>query len=293
MVSVVESCLHSALALEAEWAPPILPHSQEEGVGDFVSYEERDGVVLWLGRLSHDLHFRPEVYFRAANLLDSFLSLMKVRQRFLECVAATCFYIAAKLEERPEAVPSLLEALVGRYGCACSQADIQRMELLIMKKLEFRLSTVTPLDFLKMFHQVGVSQGQIALPEGLSPERHLCHMTLCLEAMVSDHRPLTFRPSLLALAVLGCDLKLLGCDWLSVVLALQMLAAIKGGDLSVCYEAVVPHYSSIALRYPLVLVAASPRTQQEDPAPYQTGCRNSASGKGLRKSMSSPVKVAA
>ena len=51
----------------------------QEGVGDFVSYEERDGVVQWLGRLSHDLHFCPEVYFRAANLLDSFLSLMKVR----------------------------------------------------------------------------------------------------------------------------------------------------------------------------------------------------------------------
>ena len=59
--------------------------------------------------------------------------------------------------------------------------------------------------------------------------------------------------SLVALAVLGCDLKLLGCDWLTVVVTLQSLAQVRGGELSVCYEAVAPHYSTAALRYPLAI----------------------------------------
>ena len=59
--------------------------------------------------------------------------------------------------------------------------------------------------------------------------------------------------SLVALAVLGCDLKLLGCDWLTVIVTLQSLAQVRGGELSVCYEAVAPHYSMAALRYPLAI----------------------------------------
>ena len=61
------------------------------------------------------------------------------------------------------------------------------------------------------------------------------------------------QPSLVALAILGCDLKLLGCDWLTVVVTLQTLAQVRGGELSVCYEAVAPHYSMAALRYPLAI----------------------------------------
>ena len=61
------------------------------------------------------------------------------------------------------------------------------------------------------------------------------------------------QPSVLALAVLGCDLKLLGCDWLSAILSLQTFAQNKGGELSICYEAVAPHYSQIAAQYPLFI----------------------------------------
>ena len=58
---------------------------------------------------------------------------------------------------------------------------------------------------------------------------------------------------MLALAVLGCDLKLLGCDWLSTILSLQTFAQAKGGELSICYESVVPHYAQIASQYPLFI----------------------------------------
>ena len=49
-----------------------------------------------------------------------------------------------------QAVSSVLDTLVDQYECECTQTDIQRMELVIMQKLEFNLTTVTPLDFLKI-----------------------------------------------------------------------------------------------------------------------------------------------
>ena len=78
---------------------------------------------------------------------------------------------------------------------------------------------------------------------------------------------------MLALAVLGCDLKLLECDWLSTILSLQTLSQVscylfasdhimhnaiyplqvRGGELSVCYEAVAAKYPEIVAQYPLPL----------------------------------------
>ncbi len=57
------------------------PHthtSQQESDSEFVNSYDRDEMVRWLCLLTHDLHYRLEVFFRATNLLDTFLSLVKV-----------------------------------------------------------------------------------------------------------------------------------------------------------------------------------------------------------------------
>jgi hypothetical protein len=60
--------------------------------------------------------------------------------------------------------------------------------------------------------------------------------------------------------VLGCDLKLLGCDWLTAVVTLQKLAGVRGGELSVCYETVAPFYNVIAMQHPLYISSKPPTT---------------------------------
>ena len=50
-----------------------------------------------------------------------------------------------------QALSSLTENAALRYGVECSERDIQRMELIVMQKLDFKLYDITtPLDFLKM-----------------------------------------------------------------------------------------------------------------------------------------------
>lgn len=58
--------------------------------------------------------------------------------------------------------------------------------------------------------------------------------------------------------MLGCDLKLLRCDWLTAVVTLQKLADVRGGELSVCYEAVAPFYNAVARRHPLYIASPAP-----------------------------------
>ncbi len=54
----------------------------------------------------------------------------------------------------PQALQTLLDVLVQGYGCQFSQRDIQRMELIVMQKLDFKLTNYTPHDFLKMVGQL-------------------------------------------------------------------------------------------------------------------------------------------
>lgn len=81
--------------------------------------------------------------------------------------------------------------------------------------------------------------------------------------MIHPFSPSSMQPSLLALAVLGCDLKLLGCDWLTAVVTLQKLAGVRGGELSVCYETVAPFYNVIAMHHPLYISSKPPASGGE------------------------------
>ena len=94
--------------------------------------------------------------------------------------------------------------------------------------LTFSLSAL----FNDQFHCIGITMGTLPLPDGLSSDQHLIHIALCLEPIICDHNFMQYPPSRLALAALACDLKLIGCNWLDTVLALQALA--KVGCVCVC-----------------------------------------------------------
>ena len=74
--------------------------------------------------------------------------------------------------------------------------------------------------------------------------------------------------------MLGCDLKLLGCDWLTAIVTLQSLSKIQGRELSVCYESVLSEYSSVALQYPLLVTPST--------APDISSPANNSPQKGLQ-----------
>ncbi|XP_014855468.1 PREDICTED: cyclin-I-like [Poecilia mexicana] len=112
-----------------------------------VSPAQRDEAVRWLTELHGRLQLYPETLVLAVSILDRFLAPIKVRPKYLRCIAVACFFLAAKTCEEDECVPSLKE-LAASSNCGCSPSEILRMERLILDKLDWDLHTATALDFL-------------------------------------------------------------------------------------------------------------------------------------------------
>lgn len=66
-----------------------------------------------------------------------------------QLLSVACFSLAVKMEE-PE-VPLLLDLQVSEPRFVFEPKSIQRMELWVMKKLNWRLRSITPFDFLHYF----------------------------------------------------------------------------------------------------------------------------------------------
>ena len=67
----------------------------------------------------------------------------------LQLLSVTCLSLAAKMEESK--VPLLLDLQVIESRFLFKPKTVQRMELLVMASLKWRLRTITPFDFVHLF----------------------------------------------------------------------------------------------------------------------------------------------
>ncbi|EUB62442.1 Cyclin-G2 [Echinococcus granulosus] len=132
-------------------------------VEDKVDANLRNEAVHSL-RFMHNAFFTlsAEAFCKAVNLIDRFIVKVKVKPKYMACVAAAAYYVAAKLvESTPElGVPSP-DALVQISHCGGTAADLLRMEDILTSKLGGDLDGVNAFDFLRLF-----ASAAIVLPEG-------------------------------------------------------------------------------------------------------------------------------
>ncbi|XP_027240366.1 cyclin-I [Cricetulus griseus] len=136
--------LERAISREAQmWKVnvPKMPTNQN------VSPSQRDEVIQWLAKLKYQFNLYPETFALASSLLDRFLATVKAHPKYLNCIAISCFFLAAKTVEEDEKIP-VLKVLARDSFCGCSTSEILRMERIILDKLNWDLHTATPLDFL-------------------------------------------------------------------------------------------------------------------------------------------------
>ncbi|EMP29470.1 Cyclin-I, partial [Chelonia mydas] len=67
-----------------------------------ISPAQRDEVIQWLAKLKYQFHLYPETLALAVSLLDRFLATVKARPKYLNCIAISCFFLAAKTVEEDE-----------------------------------------------------------------------------------------------------------------------------------------------------------------------------------------------
>uniref|UniRef100_A0A3P9Q6L9 Cyclin-I n=1 Tax=Poecilia reticulata TaxID=8081 RepID=A0A3P9Q6L9_POERE len=252
-----------------------------------VSPAQRDEAVRWLTELHGRLQLYPETLVLAVSILDRFLAPIKVRPKYLRCIAVACFFLAAKTCEEDECVPSLKE-LAASSNCGCSPSEILRMERLILDKLDWDLHTATALDFLHIFHAtVTASHSGFLDSAGLNRSQHLCLLTRRLYTCLADHALMQLRGSVLALALVSLDLETCCPDWLALTIDLLRKAQMDSSALIRSRELVSRSLSTpraslppntVYIYHPLQLAAPARRrplgtmeTSRDQPAPPQAG----------------------
>ncbi|XP_072109162.1 cyclin-I isoform X2 [Mobula birostris] len=184
-----------------------------------VSPAQRDEVIQWLAELNSTFYFYPETLSLAITILDRFLALIKI-------------------------IPSLKD-IVKNSSCGCSSADILRMERIILDKLNWDLHTVTPLDFLHIFHAMMSSRPQLLSNQlKMNPTQHIALLIRQLQQCVACHQLLQFKGSALALAIISLKLEASIPDWLALTIDLMKKAKIDSLQLIRCRELVARHLST-------------------------------------------------
>ncbi|CAL1538443.1 unnamed protein product [Lymnaea stagnalis] len=217
------------------WKPIFIKSDSDQGITD----QQRDEASAWLAYLAAEFKFLPETCGLAILLMDRVLHLVKVRSKYLQCVAVTCLYIAAKTLEEDENIPPTPD-LVRKSRCGCSFAEITRMEVVILNKLNWDIKLPSAVDFLHTIHVVLIMHYPhlLSSQSNMSPSEHLSVVMRKMIRCLTCHSLQRYRPSTLALALISLELEQITPGWLRLVLALQRMTNVGSEQLMQCREAI-------------------------------------------------------
>ncbi|XP_027347800.1 cyclin-D1-1-like [Abrus precatorius] len=146
-----ESCLLSLLESEHDQV-----QEQTKSLGQLRNktwlINARQEAINWILKVHAYYNFRPETAYLSVNYLDRFLlshTLMQDKAWPIQLLSVACLALAAKMEETK--VPLLLDLQVIESRFLFKPKTVQRMELLVMASLKWRLRAVTPFDFVHLF----------------------------------------------------------------------------------------------------------------------------------------------
>ncbi|XP_077144827.1 G1/S-specific cyclin-E1 [Ranitomeya variabilis] len=116
----------------------------------------RSVLLDWLMEVSelHKLH--RETYYLAQDFIDRFLATQaNVRKSKLQLIGVTSLFIAAKMEE---IYPPKLHEFSYYSDGSCTEEEIMKMELIIMKALNWCLTPITVVSWLNIYLQMAHSK---------------------------------------------------------------------------------------------------------------------------------------
>ncbi|KAH7852961.1 hypothetical protein Vadar_031499 [Vaccinium darrowii] len=112
----------------------------------------RKEAIDWIWKACFLYGFGPLSVCLSVNYLDRFLALYEVPRDqtwAVQLLAVTCLSLATKMEE--PAVPLNVDLQVGEPKFMFEGKTIQRMELLLLKTLDWKMKACTPFSFIDYF----------------------------------------------------------------------------------------------------------------------------------------------
>ncbi|XP_016458493.2 cyclin-D3-2 [Nicotiana tabacum] len=164
--------------------------------GDGFLVEVRKEALDWMLRVIAHYGFTAMTAVLAVNYFDRFVSglcFQKDKPWMSQLAAVACLSIAAKVEETQ--VPLLLDLQVADSRFVFEAKTIQRMELLVLSTLKWKMNPVTPLSFID----------HIMRRFGFMSNIHLDFLRRCerlILGIITDSRLLHYPPSVIATAAM-------------------------------------------------------------------------------------------
>ncbi|KAE8669470.1 Cyclin-D4-1 [Hibiscus syriacus] len=112
----------------------------------------RKEAVDFIGKVNAQFGFGPLCEYLSINYLDRFLSayeLPKDKAWTMQLLAVACISLAAKMEETQ--APLLLDLQVVECKFVFETRTIQRMELLVLSTLNWKMQAITPFSYVDYF----------------------------------------------------------------------------------------------------------------------------------------------
>ncbi|XP_004509104.1 cyclin-D3-3 [Cicer arietinum] len=159
--------------------------------------DSRVEAVNWVSRVCSHYGFSALTTVLAVNYFDRFITSLKFQKDkpwMTQLTAVACLSLAAKMEETH--VPLLLDLQVEDSRFVFEAKTIQRMELLVLSTLKWRMHPVTPISFFE----------HIVRRLGLKSRLHWEFMWRCervlLHVIVDSKAMMSYLPSTLAAATM-------------------------------------------------------------------------------------------
>ncbi|XP_051830975.1 cyclin-G1-like [Antechinus flavipes] len=194
----------------------------------------RDFEVKDFLSLTQFFGFDTETFSLAVNLLDRFLSKMKVQPKHLGYVGLSCFYLAVKSTEEERNVP-LATDLIRTSQYKFTVSDLMRMEKIVLEKVCWKVKATTAFQFLQLYYSLIHENLSFERRKNLSFERLETQLKAC-------HCRIMFskaKPSVLALSIIALEIQAQKFIELTEgIKCLQKHSKINGRDLTFWQELV-------------------------------------------------------
>ncbi|XP_020685230.1 cyclin-D3-1-like isoform X1 [Dendrobium catenatum] len=223
-----EECLFALLEKESEHLPARdYAKRLKSGALDI---SVRKDAVDWIRKVHAYYSFGPLSAYLSVNYLDRFLCAYELPQGkawMTQLLAVACLSLAAKMEETE--VPLSLDLQIANAKYVFEAKTIQRMELLVLSTLKWRMQSVTPFSFIDYFLHT--------FNDGNSPKESEIHR--CVELILCTVKGialLEFRPSEVAAAVAMTAFS--DAQILCMENALNCCPYVQKKKVMQCYEAI-------------------------------------------------------
>ncbi|XP_032827377.1 G1/S-specific cyclin-D2-like [Petromyzon marinus] len=155
---VCDRALRNLLLAEERYAPS---HSYFKHVQRDIKQPMRRIVATWMLEVCEEQRCEEEVFALSMNCLDRYLSTVPTAKSRLQLLGAACMFLASKLRET---VPLTAEKLCIYTDHSVRLHDLLDMELLVLTRLKWDISAVTPHDFVEhVLHRLPLPRESVDL----------------------------------------------------------------------------------------------------------------------------------